>query len=198
MNEWCIIIQGPSVNVEEIKKSMKDENYIFSTWEGDENKYLSTDNVIFNKKPQNPGKGNLFYQQKTTTNGLLKAKKLGFKKSVKIRSDFIVKDINKLLDIFTHEMNFFFWHDYNGGYICDYLMAGDTNLMIKMWESNENKEYLFAEQMIHENFHKTKLKNEQFTFFLNKINDENDIYWTKYKKFISSYKSEKLALDYIK
>jgi hypothetical protein len=198
MNEWCIIIQGPSVNVEEIKKSMKDENYIFSTWEGEEHKYINKENVIFNKKPQNPGTGNLFYQQETTINGLLKAKELGFQKTLKIRSDYIVKDINKLIDIFTHEINFFFWHNYNGGYICDYLMAGDINLMIKLWSKNKKTNFLFSEQMILENFFEMELNNEQFNFFLNKINDENDIYWIKYKKFLSSYKSEKLALDYIK
>jgi hypothetical protein len=42
-----------------------------------------------------------------------------------------------------------------------------------------------------------QLKNEEFTFFLNRINDENDIFWTKYNKFLSSYKADKSAIDHI-
>lgn len=197
MKEWCIIVQGPSCNVEEIKKSMKNQNFIFSTWEGEEYKYTDKENVIFNKKPQNPGTGNLFYQQETTINGLLKAKQLGFKKVLKIRSDYIAKDINKLIDIFTHEINFFFWHNYNGGYICDYLMAGDINLMIKLWSKNKKTNFLFPEQMILENFFEMELNNKQFNFFLNRLDSENDIFWTKYNKFLSSYKADKLAIDHI-
>jgi len=197
MKKWCIVIQGPSVKVEEIKKSTENQNCIFSTWKGDENKYLKNDNVIFNEKPQNPGIGNLFYQQITTANGLLKAKELGFENVLKIRSDYVPKNINKLLDIFTHKINFFFWHNHEGGYICDYLMAGDIDLMIKLWSKNEKMNYAFAEQMILENFYKMQLKNEEFIFFLNRINDENDIFWTKYNKFLSSYKADKSAIDHI-
>jgi len=194
----CIIIQGPSIHVDEIKKTMNGQNIIFSTWEGDEDKYIKTDNVIFNKKPQTNGIGNLFYQQETTINGLLKAKNLKFEKALKLRSDFIVYDINKLLLILTSKLNFFFWHDYDGGYICDYLMAGNIDLMIELWSINKNSNYEFAEKMILENFLKMNLKKEEIYFFLKDINTENDIYWTKYKKYLSSYNREESALNYIK
>ena len=52
--------------------------------------------------------------------------------------------------------------------------------------------------MITENFFEMGLKEEDFEFYLNKLNKKNDIFWTKYDKFLSSYKSDELALDFIK
>ena len=52
--------------------------------------------------------------------------------------------------------------------------------------------------MITENFFEMGLKEDDFTFFLNKLDGENDIFWTKYDKSLSSYKEDKLALDFIK
>ena len=41
MNKICLIIQGPSVNVNILKDKYKNMNIqiIFSTWEGEESKY---------------------------------------------------------------------------------------------------------------------------------------------------------------
>tara|TARA_B100000035_G_scaffold280319_1_gene260505 strand:- start:86 stop:367 length:282 start_codon:yes stop_codon:yes gene_type:complete len=45
MNKLCLIIQGPSNNVAIIKEKYKNINIplIFSTWEGEENKYNEND-----------------------------------------------------------------------------------------------------------------------------------------------------------
>ena len=198
MEEWCIIVQGPSDSVSEIKRSTEGYKTIFSTWVGEESCYSKEDDVIFNEKPEEAGTGNLFYQHKTTMSGLLKAQELGFENVLKIRSDFIVKDIDRLINSFTHQLNFFFWHNYNGGYICDYFMAGEIELMIKLWKKKSDEGYNFAERMITENFFEMGLKEEDFEFYLNKLNKKNDIFWTKYDKFLSSYKSDELALDFIK
>jgi hypothetical protein len=198
MEEWCIIVQGPSDSVSEIKKSTEGYKTIFSTWVGDESKYSKDDDVIFNEKPKQVGIGNLYYQQTSTMNGLLKAQNLGFKNVFKTRSDFIPTNINELIKGFTHKLNLFFWHNYTGGYICDYFMAGETELMIKLWKKKSDEGYNFAERMITENFFEMGLKEEDFEFYLNKLNKKNDIFWTKYDKFLSSYKSDELALDFIK
>ena len=54
MDKICLIIQGPSVNVNIMKEKYKDINIqvIFSTWEGEESKYDTNDIVVFNKMPQ--------------------------------------------------------------------------------------------------------------------------------------------------
>ena len=51
MDNICLIIQGPSVNVNILKDKYKNMNIqiIFSTWEGEESKYNENDIVIFNK-----------------------------------------------------------------------------------------------------------------------------------------------------
>ena len=195
---WCIVVQGPSDHVSEIKNSTKGYKTIFSTWVGEEDKYSTGDDVLFNAKPERIGIGNLFYQQETTMNGLLRAKELGFENVLKLRSDFIVKDIDKLIKGLTHKLNLFFWHDYTGGYICDYVMGGKTELVAGLWKKRNDEGYTFAERMITENFFEMKLKEDDFTFFLNKLDEKNDIFWTKYDKFLSSYKADKLALDFIK
>lgn len=197
-SENCfIVIQGPSVNVNDIKLTMKGKSFIFSTWEDEKFKYLKNDNVIFNTKPKNPGPRNLFYQQKSTLEGLIAAKRMGFKKVLKLRSDFIANDINLLLNVFNKKLNFFFWHDYNGGYFCDYLMSGDIDMMIELWKVDEKEIYQFPEELVLKNFLKHKFDIKNINFFLRNIDNKNDIYWTKYNKFLSSYKSEPLALDYI-
>ena len=198
MKEWCIVVQGPSDCVSEIKKSTQGYKTIFSTWVGDEDRYSKGDDVIFNEKPKEVGIGNLFYQQTTTMNGLLKAQKLGFKNVLKTRSDFIPTNINELIASFTHKLNLFFWHNYTGGYICDYFMAGKTDLMINLWEKRSDEGYKFAERMITENFFEMDLGKDDLSFCLNKLNEKNDIFWTKYNKFLSSYKVDELALDFIK
>ena len=162
MEEWCIIVQGPSDSVSEIKRSTEGYKTIFSTWVGDESKYSKDDDVIFNEKPKEVGIGNLYYQQTSTMNGLLKAQNLGFKNVFKTRSDFIPTNINELIKGFTHKLNLFFWHNYTGGYICDYFMAGEIELMIKLWKKKSDEGYNFAERMITENFFEMGLKEEDF------------------------------------
>jgi hypothetical protein len=76
MDNICLIIQGPSVNVNILKDKYKNMNIqiIFSTWEGEESKYNENDIVIFNKMPKERGIQNVMLQQLSTYNGLLKAK----------------------------------------------------------------------------------------------------------------------------
>ena len=45
--DLSIIIQGPSDNIEELKKKWVGYNLIWSTWKGNEEKYNDNDIVIF-------------------------------------------------------------------------------------------------------------------------------------------------------
>ena len=116
MNNLCLIIQGPSLYVNLIKEKYKNINIqiIFSTWEGEENKYNHNDLVLFNKIPKEKGIQNVMLQQLSTYNGLLKAKELGFKNTIKIRSDSYFTDIDMFLkkDINYDKINFLYFLDY--------------------------------------------------------------------------------------
>lgn len=194
--EWCFVIQGPATHVDKTVSSVYPFSYLYSTWKEDKEKVSNIKDVIFNEKPASSGIGNLFYQQTTTLNGLIKAKNLGFKKCVKLRSDFILNNPIELIKIFNRKLNLFFWHDYNGGYFADYIMAGKVDILIELWKRTEGS-YSFAEQMINENFSNMLLPQEDIKFFLYEINESNDIFWSKYNKYLSSYKIDKLALNYI-
>ncbi len=194
--DLCIVIQGPSENVDQIKKSWpSNQKIIFSTWIGYENKYTNDDDVIFNKKPLNPGVKNLFYQKLTTINGLKKAQKDGYTNAIKIRSDMICKYPSKFIELFTHEMNFFYWHNYNGGYIVDYFMGGKIEKMIELWSINEGKNYDFPEQAITDNFKEKQMFKGEYQFFGKQINIKNDVYWIKNNKNLSSYAQDGLFLN---
>lgn len=198
-NDLCIIIQGPSENINQIKKTWhQNQKIIFSTWIGEENKYTNDDEVIFNEKPKNNGVGNLFYQQITTINGLKKAKNQGYKKAIKIRSDMICTNPNRFIELFTNEINFFYWHDYNGGYLVDYFMGGNIEKLIELWSINEQKEYTFPEEALTDNFKEKQLFKSDYKFIGKQINIENDIYWLKYNKKLSSYSEDCSFLDYMK
>lgn len=187
MNEPCIIIQGKSDHVDEIRDNWKNNNVIFSTWIGEETKYTKNDLVIFNDPPLNGGPQHLYFQQKSSLNGLLKAKEMGFKKAIKIRSDMIIKNVEGFLSVFDKQLNFFYWHDHDGGYLVDYFMGGDVDKMIDLWEIDKSLNYRFPEQAITKSFIDKSLYKNTFKFFGNSINKMNDIYWIKYNKYLSNY-----------
>lgn len=194
MNKICIIVQGKSDYVNQIKNNWNDNNVIFSTWIGEESKYTKNDLVIFNKPPHYSGPQNLFYQQITSLNGLLKAKEIGYKKAIKIRSDMLVENTKKFLNLFDKDLNFFYWHDYDGGYICDYFMGGDIDQMIKLWDIDKSIQYKFPEQAITKSFIHKKLYKNTFKFFGKSIDNLNDIFWIKNNKYLSSYLEDNLFI----
>lgn len=192
MNETCIIIQGKSDYVDQLKNNWINNRVLFSTWIGEENKYIKNDLVIFNKPPNDSGPQNLFYQQVSSLNGLLEAKKMGFKKALKIRSDMIVKNTKDFLNLFDKDLNFFYWHNHSGGYICDYFMGGDLNKMIELWDIDLSNKYKFPEEAITKSFIDKKLYKNSFKFFGNSINKSNDIFWIKNNKYLSHYSEDPL------
>jgi hypothetical protein len=192
MFKLAILIQGASSNVDEQKKTWENkEDLFFSTWIGSEGLYQSDDNVIYNTPPSDPGPMNFNYQITSTYNGLLKIKSLGYTHVLKLRSDLIPTDSVKFLDILVEDkFNFLCWHAhevYPGcpGYLIDYLMSGPIDDMIKLWNITDIfctvPEVILTKKYI-DNF------NTEPIYFLDKINNENNLYWIKKDVYLDSYK----------
>lgn len=199
MNKICIIIQGPTNNVDIIKEKYKDTNIpiIFSTWEGEESKYDKNDIVVFNKIPQERGVQNVMLQQLSTYNGLLKAKELGFKNAIKIRSDAYFTNLSLFLknDIDYNKLNFLYflnYHRINGPdknnnlykYFCDYVQISSVDNLLKMWNFKYYK-CSYAEQLLSKHVFNTFKRND-IGFIGNYLIKDCDIYWISRKIYLST------------
>lgn len=192
MNDFVIVIQGQSTNVQQQKEAWKGFDVLFSTWIGQEDKYTVEDNVIYNPIPTNAGPANFNYQLTSTQNGLIRAKELGYKHVLKIRSDMIptnAKNFVSLLD--ESKLNFLCWHAHQvypncTGYLVDYLMSGTIEDMIRLWNVPDIfcvvPEVMLTWQYIN------SCKQIDIKYFMNQLNSENDLWWIKNNKYLSSYK----------
>lgn len=200
MNELCLIIQGPSINVDIIKEKYKDNNIsiIFSTWEAEERKYDKNDIVVFNKMPQERGVQNVMMQQLSTYNGLVKAKELGFKNAIKIRSDAYFTDLSHFLknDIDYNKLNFLYFLDYhriNGPdkssnyykYFYDFAQFSSVGNLLKMWDFKYEK-CSYSEQLTTKHIFNT-FKNDDIAFIGNYLTKDSDIYWISRKLYLSTF-----------
>ena len=194
MSDIAIIIQGTSTNIKQVKDAWKNfsNNVFFSTWNQYKNSYTESDNTIFSDYPTDPGPGNLFYQAKTTLAGLYKAKEKGFNYALKIRSDILPTNDLSLVNLLDFsKFNFLCWHKHVvhsdfPGYLVDYLMSGPIDGLIKLWEI-KNIISNVAEITLTDNFYKN-FKEKDIVFFLEQLAPDNDLYWIKYQKYLSSYK----------
>ena len=199
MKEICLIIQGPSINVDIIKEKYKDNNIpiIFSTWEGDERKYDKNDIVLFNKIPKERGFQNVMLQQLSTYNGLIKAKELGFKNAIKIRSDSYFTDLSYFLknEIDYNKLNFLYFLDYHRiigpdkssnhyKYFCDYIQISSVDNLLKMWDFKYEK-CSYSEQLLTKHIFNT-FKNDDIAFIGNYLTKDSDIYWISRKLYLST------------
>jgi hypothetical protein len=183
MKDFCVIIQGPSVNVQEQKKSWQNYDIIWSTWDGEQNKYDSEDIVLFNEIPKFSGIQNIVLQQKSTIEGIKKAKYLNYKRVLKWRSDLLPTNPNKLVATFKKDsVNFLAWHN-TGRYFIDYFMEGDIDDIYKIWDFDKIVDK-FPEKIITENFFEKKIS--KFNFILEDLNSDNEIFWVKRNIFLSS------------
>jgi hypothetical protein len=192
MNDFVVVIQGQSTNVQEQKEAWKGFDILFSTWIGQEDKYTAEDNVIYNPIPTTTGPANFNYQLTSTQNGLLKAKELGYKHVLKIRSDMIptnAKNFVSLLD--ESKLNFLCWHASPvypscNGYLVDYLMSGAIDDMIQLWDI-PNIFCVVPEVMLTWQYINA-CKQIDIRYFINELHNENDLWWIKNNTYLSSYK----------
>jgi hypothetical protein len=190
----AIVIQGASTNVVEQKNAWRNylNDVIFSTWIGEEYKYDFSDKVVFNIFPQDPGPMNFNFQVKSTLNGLIKAKELGYTHALKIRGDLIPTDDVKFMSVLdSSKINFLCWHAHNvypncPGYLIDYLMSGQIDELINLWSIEDNfcvvPEVILTKSFI-DNFSMSDLN-----FFLKDLDDNNNLFWIKRNILLSQYK----------
>ena len=204
MDKICLIIQGPSNHVNIIKEIYKNVNvpFIFSTWEGEESKYDKNDIVIFNKMPKERGTQNVMLQQLSSYNGLLKAKELGFKNAIKIRSDSYFTDLSLFLknEIDYNKLIFLYFldcHRINGPdkisnyykYLCDYIQISSVDNLLKMWDFKYEK-CSYSEQLTTKHVFNT-FNKEEISFIGNYLTKKCDIYWISRKLYLSTLNNNK-------
>lgn len=192
MNDFVVLIRGQSTNVQQQKEAWKGFDVLFSAWIGEEENYTDANNALFNTPPSTPGPGNFHYQIVSSINGLLKAKELGYKNVLNIRSDIIPTNVNRFIDsLDENKLNFLCWHRHEAypgcsGYLVDYVMCGPIDYMIKLWNISNTicgvSEINLTWQYIN------SCKDIDINYFINELNDENDLWWLKYNKYLSSYK----------
>ena len=189
--DTVVVVQGPTFCdfVQQIKDSWGTVPLIFSTWDDNENCYTDDDVVLFNKTPDFSGTSNLNMQVVSSLNGFLKAKELGFKRVVKWRSDFLVKEPQLLLNIFKKDcLNFYAWHKHHlgvtDGYVTDFFMEGETEDLIRLFEIEDINppypEFAFTKRMFELGF-------ESKANFVCKDLTKNgpDVFWKKYNYWMS-------------
>jgi hypothetical protein len=200
-SDLAIIIHGlidESVltDVESIKS-----NVIFSCWN---NTPINFKDFIVTKndEPTDSRIGNLIKQSKSILHGCDMAKDIGFKRVLKIRGDMFIKNKSDFLNLIDNDdLNLFSWHFCDSvprskGYIVDYFMSGKIEDIRQLWDVDLSLSYPIAEQYITYNFlKKIKNSNIKYQFILDKITENNDIFWSKYKINLSSYNSHMLNYD---
>jgi hypothetical protein len=192
-----ILIQGPNTHPSEIKKCYRGMNVIFSTLENSETESLSDSGfvIIKNKVPKDAGRANFNYQVTNTYNGILKAKELGYDYVFKIRSDITIKKISKLLSILGHPKNKIYfpaYHLWDGGYLCEHMLFGETHLMEKLWNIPLSNSDLPPETQLTQHFFYTlpDVKIDYLFPLLYKYNIMAK--WEKRNFYLNDYKTDNL------
>jgi len=181
----CIVVQGPSSNVSDVREAWKHytNQLVYCTWNGNENLYTQTDNVLFIDMPLNRGIGNLNLQKITTNCGIKYAKDNGYKRVLKIRSDMIPTNPEVFLKHFSEEtFEVFALAPDQGGYYTDYFMCGKIDVMESIWNVDIEKQWLHAEQALMNNI--KNVCKDDVSLYIEKMNEYNEVYWFKYSKFL--------------
>lgn len=198
-----IVVQGPMNYWEEISKSLKDfENVIYSTWKTDKkdfDKYF-----IINRKPITNGIQNINRQVRSSLNGLKYAKKLGATHCLKLRSDMIFSDLNRLFSLLDDESIYFpaICKNQKNPYYVDYFQYGPIQDMIKLWDiPMKFKQFhkMYPEFYITNNFFK-KCKKSHVKYFypICKENDIKCMWLGRNFEVFESFENEYYAFDDIK
>lgn len=195
-----IIIQGPATYYKNIIECYKTyPNIVYSTLNNSSSECINEIQTHFPVvvTPFNfpAGTGNLNCQCITSTEGLKLAKSLGATHALKIRSDMIITDILKFMDILKtkSKISFLAWH--TDGYLVDYINYGQIDEMIEFWNVFELN-FNFAERNLIQHF--STMKKEPIStftdvkkyveFFMADLKNNNIcINWLKYDIKVSEY-----------
>lgn len=155
-----IIIQGHSKFHKEIKSCFSSEDdIIFSTWENEQSQFSNT---IKSKIPNISGRQNSNLQFYSTYTGACFAEQLGWEECLKIRSDIIIPQYKRLLELLDLSvLNFFAWHNHDGGYPVDYIIGGPITKMKNLFFDIESDLNEFPEKRL-----LNRLKGDKINYIL--------------------------------
>ena len=187
----AIIVQGPITQMEYdfIRDKWGSHQLIISTWEGNVTQFKDGDIIIYNKIPNDKGVHNFNLQKVSTHSGLLKAREMGYQLALKIRNDMYPTYPQALLDSMDWDkLNLLAWHEHKDGYITDYIMAGNINDLLRLYDVKPDGAY--PEYILTEKLFNSKLSNKT-NYFLDKLNTDNNIHWHHKGEFkrLSDYKA---------
>jgi hypothetical protein len=195
----AIVVQGPIYDIDKLIYMYSKSKYctIVST------NNISTDNerilkennifIINNEICKNQGKSNFNNQVRTTFNGIFLAKKLGNKYVLKIRADMYLDNIDFLISKFIlNKIYFPAYHNHDGGYLCDYILFGDINFMLKLWDIEESLSDIAPEKQLTNKFYSIRTNQEIGYIFPILFENNIIIEWAKYNKNLNSFEYDKL------
>lgn len=200
----CLVLQGPLNYYKDIISTYNNfkDNIVISTTDKNE-EAINTLNangfkIVVNDIAIIPGRANFNNQVLTTYSGIEAAKNLGFKYVLKLRSDVLIPKINSLINHLDFKKIYFpAYHLYDGGYLCDYMMFGEIDIMYGFWKIPLSDSKIAPEKQL----------TQKFDLFYGHLNIDfifpilynNDIlaYWAKYDKYLNDYKNDSLFV-YIK
>lgn len=190
-SDLAILVTGISTNVKEIKESFSNYNVIFSTWDGEQNKYNKEDIVIYNDIYTGNNPTSFTFQKICTLNGLFHCKELGYNKILKIRSDLVPTNTDLFIDVLDfNKINLICCHVgdvASGPYFIDYMMASTVEHLINLWTIEDMVSGDFPEKILTRQFNKLQ-NNPPIKYILNELDQNNDLFWIKNNIYISQYK----------
>lgn len=226
----AILLQGPMDFESEMVAQFYSNfnNVLWSTWDDEDPKKIAFVNnyginVLLNKKPKFSGSRNMNYQFYSTLMGIkwFKENNKKVNEIIKIRSDFIVYGVERLLNVLSNkEISFMFmwnsqitkhkpiyyldyWH-YGCDFPCDFVVFGNIETMYNIfnfqteWSTDVPPEsFLLRNYLLHKNleinFDINYLKSNGLDFFMNYC-ESNNVHFASHKKTIQDWLS---FLDYI-
>lgn len=177
MKDRVIIVQGPTYpnSINHIKHCFMNDDVIFSTWRGYESWYAENELAIFSHLPHDSGVKNLNYQKESTLEGLRLAKKLGYKRALKWRSDMWTNNSEGLMKLFNeNSYNTLCWTDSEGGYITDYFGEDTIDNLLQLWDLTPQGS--FPERVLTEKIQSLGWMN-RINYIVSGLTPEVDVYW---------------------
>jgi hypothetical protein len=176
----CIVVQGPveQNSIEQIRQCWKGYDVIYSTWKAFEGTFTNDEIAIYSQLPPTTGTYNMNYQKTSTLAGLELAKKMGYDRALKMRSDMWVKNPEAFFERFTDGYNTLFWVDHRGGYLSDYWMEDTVDNLLTLWDvvpEGTHPERVLTDRIIELGW------MDRVNLLLGDLNEDVDTFWnTRY------------------
>lgn len=193
-----IVLQGEVSYPDRIVSHYNRRDVILSTNKFTEDairKIEFSDIAIQKNSLVNPGRANFNNQVINTYNGILLAEKLGFEYVIKIRSDIFIYELDRFLSLIdTNSVYFSAYHNWDGGYLCEHMVAGPIDFMKRLWDIPESNSSLPPEVQLTNKFE--SIYNKEKIKFLFPILYEHDIVadWPKHQRCLNSYEDDRLFI----